>query len=116
MAGVMSLQGLCVAMFTDQYDPSTLLQFLTLFPNEAMAPIIRGFLLYYGLPTSEEAEEEEVGDGGIPDGQDDAEDEDPYALVLVSDVGFFSLLRCTYLVRARIASRITRNPYSAIEF
>lgn len=57
-----------------------LLRFITLFPEDPLTPIIRGFLLYRGLPTLDEVEGEEK----VASGEHEVEDENYFALVLVS--------------------------------
>ncbi|KAG9039837.1 Superkiller protein 3 [Tulasnella sp. JGI-2019a] len=64
----------------EQYDPKMLLRFILLFPEAVLTPIVRGFLLYNGLPIKE--------DEGVelkPQKPEvTIEAEDPYALVLDS--------------------------------
>ncbi|KAG8887667.1 hypothetical protein FRB98_009229 [Tulasnella sp. 332] len=64
----------------EQYDPSMLLRFVTLFPAADLTPVARSYLIHNGLPIKED---EEID---IKYSKDDvaAEEEDPFALALDS--------------------------------
>lgn len=61
----------------EDYNFSILRQFVELFPSAALARLIRGYLLYMGLPLTEDEDNLEEPAGSPP------ENEDPFDLMLV---------------------------------
>ena len=65
--------------FAEEHEYDTLRQYLRLFPALPLGSMIKGYLLYFGIPLEKEEEDgEDVEKAPVPTG-----DEDPFDLVMV---------------------------------
>lgn len=67
----------------EDYGLNVLRRYMGLFPESMLTQAIRGYFLYYDIPSQEEKEEEEKGEH-----EPEVDDSDPFDLVLVSFINY----------------------------
>lgn len=68
-----------LTLHPEEYEYDTLRQYLRLFPTLPLGSMIKGYLLYFGIPLEEEEEDDE----DVEKAPASAGDEDPFDLVMV---------------------------------